>query len=81
MKYTEKMKVEMDYDETYICVGCKQECQTNVCWCGTTLDNHYYEEHMYVPYSCTCFFLKDHSTLQKSNSLDIPFLEKPWDVE
>jgi hypothetical protein len=41
--------------EHEICPGCKQECDPEICWCGTEKATHDdYEEHSFVPMGCYC---------------------------
>jgi len=38
------------------CANCKNEIDTNVCWCGEELETHYDETHQFIPSGCTCFY-------------------------
>jgi len=42
-----------------ICKGCGKEHDPDVCWCGTPLDQHTYEEHPFVPMGCDCYRVKE----------------------
>jgi hypothetical protein len=49
------------------CPGCKQQFDPDVCWCGTEINSHSYEEHPFVPYGCECLMSK-----RKKSLFDMP---------
>ena len=44
-----------EFDE-YICSGCKNCIDPDVCWCGEDLDRGYHEDHIGIPNGCRCFY-------------------------
>lgn len=42
-------------DNTYICPGCHEECDPEMCWCGDYRKGHSgYDGHPFVPMGCNC---------------------------
>ena len=49
------------------CQGCNKWCDPNVCWCGTELSKHDFEEHSFVPIGCECGRVHQRESIDANN--------------
>jgi len=51
------------------CPNCKQEIETDVCWCGMGVNEHKYDNHSFVPMGCDCL-RHDNKKIQHKEAIE-----------